>query len=63
MTPDALCFDTFELLPVERRLVVGGVPVAIGTRAFDVLVALASRAVTLVSKQMLRDPGWPGLNI
>ena len=61
MTPDALCFDTFELLPVERRLVVGGVPVAIGARAFDVLVALAERAGKLVSKQELLDLAWPGL--
>ena len=61
VTSDALCFDTFELLPVERRLVVGGVPVAIGTRSFDVLVALAERAGKLVSKQELLDLAWPGL--
>jgi predicted ATPase/DNA-binding winged helix-turn-helix (wHTH) protein/tetratricopeptide (TPR) repeat protein len=61
VTSDDLCFDTFELLPVERRLVVGGVPVAIGTRAFDVLVALAERAGKLVSKQELLDLAWPGL--
>nr|MDQ6925919.1 winged helix-turn-helix domain-containing protein [Candidatus Eremiobacteraeota bacterium] len=61
MTTDALCFDTFELQPVQRRLVVGGVPVAIGARAFDVLVALAERAGQLVSKQELLDLAWPGL--
>jgi predicted ATPase/DNA-binding winged helix-turn-helix (wHTH) protein/Flp pilus assembly protein TadD len=61
VTTDALCFDTFELQPVERRLVVDGVPVAIGARAFDVLVALAERAGQLVSKQELLDFAWPGL--
>ena len=61
MTTDALCFDTFVLQPVERRLIVGGAPVAIGARAFDVLVALAERAGQLVSKQELLDLAWPGL--
>ena len=61
MTTDALCFDTFVLQPVERRLVVGGAPVLIGARAFDVLVALAERAGQLVSKQELLSLAWPGL--
>src|SRR6476619_6328572 len=58
---DALSFDSFVLQPVERRLVVGGAPVAIGARAFDVLVVLAERAGQLVSKQELLDLVWPGL--
>ena len=61
MTTDALSFDTFELHPVERRLVVLGKSVTIGARAFDVLVALAERAGQLVSKQELLDLAWPGL--
>jgi predicted ATPase/DNA-binding winged helix-turn-helix (wHTH) protein/Flp pilus assembly protein TadD len=61
LTADALCFETFELQPVERRLVVGGVAAAVGARAFDVLVALAERAGQLVSKQELLDLVWPGL--
>ena len=61
MTTDALCFDTFVLQAVERRLLVGGAPVAIGARAFDVLAALAERAGQLVSKQELLDLVWPGL--
>jgi len=61
VSTDALCFDTFVLQPVERRLFVGGAPVAIGARAFDVLVALAERAGQLVSKQELLDLAWPGL--
>jgi predicted ATPase/DNA-binding winged helix-turn-helix (wHTH) protein/tetratricopeptide (TPR) repeat protein len=61
VTTDTLSFEMFELLPVERRLVVGSVPVAIGARAFDVLVALAERSGQLVSKQELLDLVWPGL--
>ena len=61
MTSDALCFATFELQPVERRLVVGGVTVTVGARAFDVLLALAERAGHLMSKQELLDLAWPGL--
>jgi len=61
VTSDALCFATFELQPVERRLVVGGVTVTVGARAFDVLLALAERAGHLMSKQELLDLAWPGL--
>jgi predicted ATPase/DNA-binding winged helix-turn-helix (wHTH) protein/tetratricopeptide (TPR) repeat protein len=61
VTTDALSFDTFELHPVERRLVVLGKSVTIGARAFDVLVALAERAGQLISKQELLDLAWPGL--
>ena len=36
-----LCFREFELLPEERLLRVRGEPVALGSRAFDLLLALA----------------------
>ena len=57
----ALRFDRFELLPAERVLRVRGEPVALGSRAFDVLLVLARRHERLVSKQDLLDLVWPGL--
>lgn len=56
-----LRFDRFELLPAERVLRVHGEPVALGSRAFDLLLVLAQRHERLVTKQELLDLVWPGL--
>ena len=50
-----------EIRPAERLLLVGGQPVALGARAFDVLLALAERRDRVVSKNELLDLAWPGL--
>ncbi|MGE5118102.1 MAG: ATP-binding protein, partial [Betaproteobacteria bacterium] len=57
----SLRFGRFELQPSERRLLVDGEPVALGARAFDVLLALAERPGRLVAKRALMDIVWPGL--
>ncbi len=54
-------FGSFEVQPDQRRLLVNGRVVAVGSRAFDVLLALAERAGQLVSKNQLLDLAWPGL--
>ena len=54
-------FGAFELQPGERRLLAGGEAVAVGPRAFDLLVALVQRAGQLVTKEELLDRVWPGL--
>ncbi len=54
-------FGSFEVQPNQRRLLVDGHPVALGPRAFDVLLALAERAGQLVTKNELLDLVWPGL--
>jgi predicted ATPase/DNA-binding winged helix-turn-helix (wHTH) protein len=56
-----LRFDHFELHPAERVLRVRGEPVAVGSRAFDLLLVLARRQDRLVTKQELLDLVWPGL--
>ena len=56
-----LRFGRFELQPHERRLLADGEPVALGARAFDVLLALAERPGRLVGKRALMDLVWPGL--
>jgi DNA-binding winged helix-turn-helix (wHTH) protein len=52
-------FGGFELQPGERRLLLGGQPMAIGPRAFNLLVVLVARAGHLVSKDELLDLVWP----
>jgi len=56
-----LRFGRFELQPHERRLLKGGLAVALGARAFDVLLALAERPGRLVGKRALMELVWPGL--
>ena len=54
-------FGTFELQPSERRLLASGELVALGPRAFDLLVALVERSGQLVTKEDLLDRVWPKL--
>ncbi len=54
-------FGRFELQPEDRRLLADGAPVALGARAFDLLVALVARAGQLVSKSDLLTLVWPDL--
>jgi DNA-binding winged helix-turn-helix (wHTH) protein len=56
-----LRFGRIELQPGERRLLDAGVDVALGNRAFDVLLALAARAGRLVGKDELLDLAWPNV--
>ena len=54
-------FANCELRPVERQLLMDGNPVAMGSRAFDVLLTLVERAGTVVTRNELLDAAWPGL--
>lgn len=56
-----LRFGHFELHPAERMLRVRGERVALGSRAFDLLLVLAQRHERLLTKQELLDLVWPGL--
>ena len=59
--PEAGQFGRFEILIAERRLHVDGQPVALGSRAFDLLAALVTRRDRVVPKDELIDVVWPGL--
>ncbi|MCR5867310.1 winged helix-turn-helix domain-containing protein [Aquincola sp. J276] len=61
MSASPLFFDRFELQPLQRRLLRDGEPVALGARAFDLLLALAAREGSLVTKGELLDRVWSGL--
>ena len=54
-------FGRVEVRPSERQLLVDDRPVAIGARAFDVLLALIERRDRVVGKNELLDIAWPGL--
>lgn len=53
-----LRFGRFELQPHERRLLVDGTAAPLGARALDLLIALAERAGSLVTKNELMDLVW-----
>lgn len=52
-------FGRFELQPAARRLLADGLPVALGGRALDVLLALVEQPDRAVSKSQLLDSVWP----
>ncbi|WP_083440324.1 ATP-binding protein [Aquincola tertiaricarbonis] len=53
-------FDEFELHPAQRTLLQRGQLLRIGSRAFDLLVVLCSRAGEVVSNRELLAAAWPG---
>ncbi len=55
-----ISFGPFRLLPVQRVLLEGDVPVRLGGRALDILVALVERPGELVGKNDLLARVWPG---
>jgi DNA-binding winged helix-turn-helix (wHTH) protein len=52
-------FGRFRLLPRQRRLLAGGVPVELGARAFEVLMVLIEADGALVTKDELQSRVWP----
>ena len=58
MSP-SIRFANVEIRPSERQLLIDGKPVALGSRAFDVLLALVERRERMVRKNELLDLVWP----
>jgi DNA-binding winged helix-turn-helix (wHTH) protein len=54
-----ITFGPFRLIPAQRTLLKGGRSVKLGSRALDILVALARRAGEVVSKKELLACAWP----
>src|SRR5262245_15995200 len=52
-------FGPFRLFPAERKLLKGETPVQIGSRALDILIALAERPGEVVTKRELFARVWP----
>ena len=57
---ERLKFGEFELAPVARTLWQRGKPVKLGSRALDILMALASRPGRILSKEDLTKLVWRG---
>jgi predicted ATPase/DNA-binding winged helix-turn-helix (wHTH) protein len=60
---DAISFGAFRLFPAERLLEKAGVPVRLGSRALEILIALAEKAGEIVSKRDLIARVWPDVTV
>jgi predicted ATPase/DNA-binding winged helix-turn-helix (wHTH) protein len=60
---DVLSFGPFNLIANERLLTKEGVPVELGARAFDILIALISTPNEVVSKKDLMERVWPDVTV
>ena len=54
-------FGRFRVLLRQRQLVADGVPIELGTRAFELLLALLEADGAVVTKGELMSRGWPGV--
>jgi DNA-binding winged helix-turn-helix (wHTH) protein len=54
-------FGRFRLLPRRRQLIADGTPIELGSRAFDLLLALIEADGSLVTKDELLRSVWPGI--
>jgi DNA-binding winged helix-turn-helix (wHTH) protein len=61
--PQDIEFGPFRLDRRSRGLTRDGVPVSVGGRAFDILVALAAAAGETVGKAALLDQVWSGQSV
>jgi predicted ATPase/DNA-binding winged helix-turn-helix (wHTH) protein len=59
----AACYTVgeFEVRPNERRVLCGGTPVVLGSRAFDLLLCLIEHRDRVISKDELLQLVWPGV--
>jgi DNA-binding winged helix-turn-helix (wHTH) protein len=57
----AIEFSRFRVLLRRRRLLADGVPVELGTRAFDLLLALLEADGALITKKELLNQVWPSV--
>jgi DNA-binding winged helix-turn-helix (wHTH) protein len=57
----ALEFGRFRVRLRERQLIADGVPIELGTRAFDLLLVLLEADGSLVTKDELMRRVWPGI--
>jgi DNA-binding winged helix-turn-helix (wHTH) protein len=57
----AIEFGRFRVLLRRRRLLADGAPVELGTRAFDLLLALLEADGALVTKKELLNRVWPSV--
>jgi len=59
VAPTAIEFGRFRVLPHRRELLADDLPVQLGGRAFDVLMALIEARGAVVRKDVLMSQVWP----
>jgi predicted ATPase/DNA-binding winged helix-turn-helix (wHTH) protein len=59
MDGQVISFGPFRLHPKQRLLLEGNRPVRLGSRAFDILVALLERPGEMIDKEQLIARAWP----
>src|SRR5947207_3984380 len=59
----SLEFGRFRVRLRQRKLLADGVPIELGTRAFELLLALLEANGSLVSKEQLLARVWPGITV
>jgi DNA-binding winged helix-turn-helix (wHTH) protein len=60
-TDTILAFGRFRVLRRQRLLLADGVPVELGTRAFDILMVLLEADGALVTHNEMQSRVWPGI--
>ena len=58
---DRYHFDRFEVWPAERLLLMDGLELAVGARAFDLLLCLLAHRDRVISKAEIIEIVWPDL--
>jgi predicted ATPase/DNA-binding winged helix-turn-helix (wHTH) protein len=58
-TPAIMEFGDFRIVPHRRELLANGLPIKLGGRAFDVLIALIKAHGTVLGKDTLMAHVWP----
>jgi DNA-binding winged helix-turn-helix (wHTH) protein len=58
-----MSFAAYRVLPRQRLLFEGSTPLALGSRAFDILILLAQRSGELVTRNELLSRVWPGVHV
>src|ERR1700677_3646164 len=61
--PRVIAFGPFRLSVAERLIERSGEPMQLGSRAMDLLIALAERAGDVVGHRELIDRVWPNVNV
>jgi predicted ATPase/DNA-binding winged helix-turn-helix (wHTH) protein len=56
-----ISFGPYSLIPASRLLLRDGEPIEVGSRALDVLIALAEAAGDVIDRRELLDRAWPNV--
>jgi DNA-binding winged helix-turn-helix (wHTH) protein len=61
--PEAFSFGPYCLIPCKRVLLAGQDQIALGSRAFDILVLLVKRGGDIVTSRQIFEHAWPDMTV